>query len=80
MDISTITQLVLGYGFAFALFVGLPAILFVVVFLPGLMRTTGEGIGRQEALETQAQATSLKVPFRTSAPRPSVRRTMMNTA
>lgn len=41
---STIAEMVMGYGFAILLFAGLPAILFLVVFLPGLMRTTGETI------------------------------------
>ena len=45
---STIAEMVMGYGFAILLFAGLPAILFLVVFLPGLMRTTGETIGSSD--------------------------------
>ena len=36
----SIAEILISYAFVTALFVGLPATVFAVVFLPGLMRTT----------------------------------------
>lgn len=41
----SIAEILISYAFVVALFVGLPAIVLAIVFLPGLMRTTGETIG-----------------------------------
>jgi len=38
-------EVAMGYLLVGSLLVGLPIIFFVVTFLPGLMRTTGEAIG-----------------------------------
>jgi hypothetical protein len=42
---NSLVEILIAYAFVIALFVGLPAIVFAIVFLPGLMRTTGETIG-----------------------------------
>jgi hypothetical protein len=39
------SHLVVAYVVVGLLIVGLPMVLFVIMFMPGLMRTTGEGIG-----------------------------------
>ena len=72
---NSIAEIVLGYGFAIVLFAGLPAVVFLMVFLPGLMRTTGETIGASGA--EVPVATSRKLPLPRPFPR---RRTMANTA
>lgn len=41
----SIAEILISYAFVVALFVGLPAMVLAIVFLPGLMRTTGETIG-----------------------------------
>jgi len=69
------TELATGYAFVFLIFIGLPTIFFVVTFLPGLMRTTGEGIGedrlesmKQRKPEPQARLGQIKRP-RSGKPR-----------
>ena len=76
---STIVELILGYGFALLLFVGLPAILFLVVFLPGLMRTTGETIGSSAARPSGGIVLSRMVSTRRPLARPAAL-TMANSA
>ncbi|WP_216901113.1 hypothetical protein [Synechococcus sp. CCY 9618] len=76
---STIIEMILGYGFVMVLFVGLPAMLFLVVFLPGLMRTTGETIGSSEASLPARPVLSRTVPTRCAPARPMAL-TMANTA
>jgi hypothetical protein len=73
--VNTVAELVMGYGFAIALFAGLPAVVLLMVFLPGLMRTTGETIGASGSPTTVA--TSRKLPLPQPLPKP---RTMANTA
>jgi hypothetical protein len=53
------SELVVAYLVVGVLLIGLPVIFFVVTFLPGLMRTTGERIG-----ENQAQPPGRKQPVR----------------
>ena len=43
-----LAQLLLAYGFAGLLFVGLPAVILGITFLLGLMRTVGETIGTSQ--------------------------------
>lgn len=61
---NTIVEMIMGYGFAILLFAGLPAILFLVVFLPGLMRTTGETIGSSDPRFTDQPVITRSVPRR----------------
>ncbi|EDY39004.1 hypothetical protein CPCC7001_1883 [Cyanobium sp. PCC 7001] len=64
-------EIILGYGFAIALFAGLPAVLFLTVFLPGLMRTTGETIGASEEGGLQKpKPVSRRLPLQRSGSRP----------
>jgi hypothetical protein len=42
------TDLLFAYVLIGLISVGLPGIFFVIVFMPGLMRTTGETIGQSE--------------------------------
>lgn len=72
---NSIAELAMGYGFAILLFAGLPTVVLLVVFLPGLMRTTGETIGASSA--EPPVATSKKLPLSRPLPKP---RTMANTA
>lgn len=44
----SIAEILISYAFVVALFVGLPAMVLAIVFLPGLMRTTGETIGSSD--------------------------------
>lgn len=44
---TTWTDLAAGYMFVSIIVFGLPLIFFVITFLPGLMRTTGEQIGAE---------------------------------
>lgn len=48
----SIAEILMTYALVIAFFVGLPSIVFAVVFLPALMRTTGETIGFSERLKT----------------------------
>ena len=51
------SELALSYVFVGGLVVGLPVIFFVITFMPGLMRTSGEVIGsKQELPEWKHQA------------------------
>lgn len=68
---NSIAEMLLGYGFAIALFAGLPAI----VFLPALMRTTGEAIGASGP--DLPAVSSRRLPLPRLLPRP---RTLANTA
>ncbi len=74
----SIAEILISYAFVIALFVGLPAIVLAVVFLPGLMRTTGETIGSSD-LENDAVvvAKSTRVPSLRIPKKPL---TMVNTA
>lgn len=74
----SIVEILISYAFVIALFVGLPAIVLAIVFLPGLMRTTGETIGSSD-LEKNAVvvAKSNRVP---SLRVPKQPLTMANTA
>ena len=73
----SIVELLIGYAFVFVLFAGLPAIVFAVVFLPGLMRTTGETIGSSARQKDTVVVQSMSVPPSRHARKPL---TMANTA
>jgi hypothetical protein len=45
---ATWSDLIAGYIVLGSAAIGIPAIFFIITFLPGLMRTTGEEIGRKE--------------------------------
>lgn len=73
----SVSELAVGYAFSLLLFAGLPAVVFLVVFLPGLMRTTGETIGaRQSEAQSDAAESKPKPPSKTYA----APLTMANTA
>lgn len=74
---NSIVEILITYVFVISLFVGLPAIVFAVVFLPGLMRTTGETIGSSARQSAVVVAKSMKVPSRRARQRTL---TMANTA
>jgi hypothetical protein len=75
---NSIAEILMGYAFVIALFVGLPTIIFAVVFLPGLMRTTGEIIGSSDRQNDAAVvAKSTRVPSHRALKQPL---TMANTA
>jgi hypothetical protein len=42
------SDLIAGYLILGSAAIGIPAIFFIITFLPGLMRTTGEQIGQTE--------------------------------
>jgi hypothetical protein len=42
---ASLSELILGYAVVGSAVIGIPAIFFLITFLPGLMRTTGELIG-----------------------------------
>ncbi|MFO7627908.1 MAG: hypothetical protein R6W06_00015 [Prochlorococcaceae cyanobacterium] len=74
----SIAEILIGYVFVTALFVGLPTIVLAVVFLPGLMRTTGETIGSFDCQKDDTVvAKSMRVPSRRARKHPL---TMANTA
>jgi hypothetical protein len=76
--IHSTAEVLMAYLFASALFIGLPAITFTVVFLPGLMRTTGETIGSSRREDNaDAAPESTRAPSLHSAKQPL---TMANTA
>lgn len=58
----SIAEIIILYAFVIALFVGLPAIVLAIVFLPGLMRTTGETIGSSDLKNHAVVARSTMVP------------------
>lgn len=71
-------EILIGYAFVSALFVGLPTIVLAVVFSPGLIRTTGETIGSFDCQkEATVVAKSMRVPSRRARKQPL---TMANTA
>jgi hypothetical protein len=60
-----INVILIGCAFVIALFVGLLTIVLAVVFLPGLMRTTGETIGSSDPKKNAAVvANSVRVASR----------------
>jgi len=61
---QSIAEILIAYAFVTALFVGLPIILFAVVFLPGLLRTTGESIGSSDRQQATLVVKSMTVPSR----------------
>ena len=62
------SELALSYAFVGGLVVGLPVIFFVITFMPGLMRTSGEVIGsKQELPEWKHQAPQPVATHSTSA-------------
>ena len=61
---NSITEILITYVFVLGLFLGLPAIVFAVVLLPGLMRTTGESIGSSTCQDATVNAKSKIVPSR----------------
>ena len=74
----SIAEILISYAFVVALFVGLPAIMLAIVFLPGLMRTTGETIGSSDReKDAVVNAKSEKVLPRRALRQPL---TMANTA
>ena len=74
----SIAEILISYAFVTALFVGLPATVFAVVFLPGLMRTTGETIGSSDReKDAVVVAKSTRVASRRALKQPL---TMVNTA
>jgi hypothetical protein len=88
---SSWSDLVVSYLFVGVLVVGLPLIFFVVAFMPGLMRTTGEHIGASEIQPRDSTSrkpvesvclthpSSASVPVQ-DVPRPRAISTFANTA
>ena len=74
---NSVIEMLIAYGFVIALFVGLPAIVFLVVFLPALMRTTGETIGASQLNRKEWPGESM---VETHAGKPARSLTMANTA
>ena len=74
---NSLIEMLIAYGFVIALFVGLPAIVFLVVFLPALMRTTGETIGASQLNRKEWPGKSMAEPH---AGKPARSLTMANTA
>jgi Sec-independent protein translocase protein TatA len=76
-----VSELAIGYVFSLLLFAGLPAIVFLIVFLPGLMRTTGETIGAaQSEAQREAQPDSADTPSKSPQTTRAAALTMANTA
>jgi ABC-type dipeptide/oligopeptide/nickel transport system permease subunit len=61
---QSLAEILIAYAFVTALFVGLPIIVFAIVFLPGLMRTTGEKIGSSDRQQATLVVKSMTVPSR----------------
>ena len=87
---TSLSHLVVAYVVVGLLIVGLPLVLFVIVFMPGLMRTTGEGIGGDvgrahdivQPRPSKPLRSSLalrKASPKTKEPHPKVARTFANT-
>jgi hypothetical protein len=74
---NSLTEILLAYGFTIVLFAGLPAIVLLMVFIPGLMRTTGETVGLSEHKGLKDVIFNKKVPLSNVQSRPL---TMANTA
>lgn len=74
---QSFTEIILAYGFTIVLFAGLPAIIFQIIILPGLMRTTGETIGTTEFEGVVVGPISRRVPLPRILPKPL---TVTNTA
>jgi hypothetical protein len=74
---NSVIEMLIAYGFVIALFVGLPAIVFLVVFLPALMRTAGETIGASQLNRKECPVESMSEPH---AGKPERHLTMANTA
>ena len=74
---QSLAEIILTYGFTIVLFAGLPAIIFLIIFLPGLMHTTGETIGATEFEGVVVGPISRRVPLPRILPKPL---TMANTA
>lgn len=55
------SDLTVAYLIAAGAVIGLPMIFFVITFLPGLMRTTGEVIGTDQSQKKMFEADSLQV-------------------
>jgi len=75
---NSVVEILVTYAFVITLFVGLPTIVLAVVFLPGLMRTTGETIGISDCREDSAVVAKSKRVI--SRPGPKRTLTMANTA
>jgi hypothetical protein len=58
------SDLTVAYLLIGGLVIGLPVVFFVVTFLPGLMRTTGESIGVKQESPTQEGRPSRPVAAR----------------
>lgn len=73
----SLDELAIGYLAIGTLVIGLPIIFFVVTFAPGLMRTTGEGIGTHVNAASEAKpepdvrdgGSNLAWPIRPRSPR-----------
>lgn len=74
---NSVIEILVAYGFVIVLFVGLPAIVFLVVFLPALMRTAGETIGASQSNRKEWSGDSMPEPHAGKPPR---RLTMAKTA
>ena len=71
---NSIVEILIGYVVVITLFTGLPTIVLTVVFLPGLMRTTGETIGTSDRMKgTAVVAQSATVLSRPGGNRTSTR-------
>lgn len=73
---NSFAEIILGYGFAIVLFAGLPAVVFLMLFLPGLMRTTGEAIGASQENASTAKTFSRRLSLQRSLPRHRTKVTM----
>jgi len=74
---NSVIEMLIAYGFVIMLFVGLPAIVFLVVFMPALMRTTGETIGASQLNRKEWPGESMAEPHAGKSAR---HLTMANTA
>jgi Sec-independent protein translocase protein TatA len=78
--------LFLAYGFLRLLFVGLPAVVLGITFLPGLMRTVGETIGTGQrtlpewSTSNHQERAQLQISAHAAPPAPSKSLTYANTA
>lgn len=64
---ASLSELILGYVVVGSAVVGIPSIFFLITFLPGLMRTTGEQIGMMNR-EQRGTTDSLSQPESPSQP------------
>ena len=77
---NSFAEIILGYGFVIVLFAGLPAVVFLMLFMPGLMRTAGETIGGSQGKVGAAKSVSRRFSPQRFFSRHSTHRTLQTTA